>query len=226
MHSQAPPSRPPDEAGRRARRLSRAWTRSHQRDLWESICDFWSGARYPILRTARWGLLAAAPFLALGVIVGLLGYLADTTGDSGHTGLLATVTTPVHRYVTSHAVYLPLSTATAYALWKIVGVASFVLAALRVGGGRPLWGLWGVATVAMTWAGTPVTGRGLAAGIALLGWCLASAIALRGTSLRPRVQVLIEAPQRAPEVHADIHVHPVESSLIPHRPRSGGISLN
>ncbi|MFD7555811.1 hypothetical protein ACFV9E_14910 [Streptomyces sp. NPDC059835] len=226
MHSHAPPSRPPGEAGQRARRLSRAWSLSHRRDLWESICDFWSEARDPILRAARWGLLATAPVLALGVATGLLGYLADTTGDSGHTGLLATVTTPVHRYLTGHAVDLPLTAATAYALWKIVGVASFVLATLRIGGGRPLWGLWGGATVAMAWAGTPFTGRGLAAGIALLGWCLASAIALRGVSLRPRVQVVIEAPQRAAEVHADIHVHPGESSLVPYRPRSGGISLN
>ncbi|MFE6273961.1 hypothetical protein ACFVQ9_34810 [Streptomyces goshikiensis] len=222
MHSHVPPRRPPGETGQRARR----WSRSHRRDLWESVGDFWSEARDPILRAARWGLLATAGFLALSVVAGLLGYLADTTGDSGHTGLLATVTTPVHRYLTGHAVDLPLTAATAYALWKIVGIASFILAALRVSGGRPLWVLWGAATVAMAWAGTPVTGRGLAAGIALLGWCLASAIALRGASLRPRVQVLIEAPQRAPEVHADIHIHPGESSLIPYRPRSGGISLN
>ncbi|MDF4254632.1 hypothetical protein [Streptomyces sp. WMMB303] len=160
--------------------------------------------------TAAAGLALA--FLALRWLAStLLGWAHDlpwtlpTAKD--HTGLLATIDQPVHAYLAAHTTTLPITAATAYSTWQALGTVSFALGTVRFGGARLTWTVWGAATVAMVWAGTPAPGRPVAAGITVLAWAALSLLALRGLSLSPTafIQVHNQAPA-PPEVRAEIHL--------------------
>ncbi|MDI6413168.1 hypothetical protein QLX52_30640 [Streptomyces albus] len=157
--------------------------------------------------TATWikaAVIIAATLAALlllrwigGILIGLAQALPwPVPTDQDSTGLLATIDQPIHRYLTAHTRALPVTAATAYTAWQAVGALALLLGFLRSSGARLTWTLWGAATVGMVWAGSPASGRPVAAGIALLAWAALSLLALRGLSLSP-----------TPFVHVDVHHH-------------------
>lgn len=59
----------------------------------------------------------------------------------------------------------------------------------------------------MIWSATPADSRVVATGIAVLAWTAASALALRGLSLRPVVHNHNAAPVFQPEFRPELHIH-------------------
>ncbi|MFE2943400.1 hypothetical protein ACFXKG_30755 [Streptomyces sp. NPDC059255] len=183
----------------------------------------WLDTRLHEIRTAPqhgWKLMATwirTTITVTGLLAVLLAlrWIGDTLLDWAHalpwpmptdpTGLLTTIDQPVHTYLASRTATLPVTATTAYAAWQAVGASAFVLGFLRSTGARLTWTAWGAATVAMVWHGTPEPGRQVAAGIAVLAWTTASALALRGLNLRPRVFADIHVP--APQVTVQPHIH-------------------
>ncbi|MCX4598323.1 hypothetical protein OG819_55285 [Streptomyces sp. NBC_01549] len=145
-----------------------------------------------------------------------LPWSTPTGGD--HTGLLATIDQPIRAYLTTHTRALPITAATAYSTWQVVGVVAFLLGYLRITPARLTWTAWGAATVTMVWIGTPEPGRQVAAGIALLAWTALSVLALRGISFTRPVFVDVNVDVPAPEVHAEIHLPPQLSPYKPYDP--------
>ncbi|MER0443213.1 hypothetical protein ABR738_01235 [Streptomyces sp. Edi4] len=127
-----------------------------------------------------------------------------TTDDSG---LMATMTDPVRHYLATRTTELPVSAATVYGTWETVGLVAFVLGFFRYSGARITWVLWGAATGAMVWYGTPVPGREVTVGITALAWGIASVLALRGLSLRPSFFTHVHYDVHPPAVHPEIHIH-------------------
>ncbi|MFF3177943.1 hypothetical protein ACFVQ0_35590 [Streptomyces sp. NPDC057900] len=102
----------------------------------------------------------------------------------------ATVADPVHTYLTAHTAGLPLTASTAFVIWLGVGVISLVLAWLTGAvGARLTWTAHGVCSVLMVWDASPNTGRPVAAALAVLAWTIGSFFALRGLSLRSRINI-------------------------------------
>lgn len=172
----------------------------------------WLGHRLNELRTAPdRGWHATEPWIkttaAIGAILtGLLALrlitaLATSTIQAlpwplptDPTGLIATINEPVHTYITTHTATLPATATTIYSLWQVTGASAFALSLLRSSGARLTWLLWGTATTAMVWAGTPTDDRAIAAGIAATAWAALSVLALRGISLTPTVHIHAPAP--------------------------------
>lgn len=103
---------------------------------------------------------------------------------------VATVTDPVHAYLTAHTVGLPLTATSAFVIWQGVGAASLVLSWLTGAvGARLTWLAHGVCSVLMVWDASPAAGRPVAAALAVLAWTIGSFLALRGLSLRPRINI-------------------------------------
>lgn len=118
--------------------------------------------------------LAAAPRLKVGT-------------DTG-SGVWAVIDDPVKLFIASRTGSLPVSGSAVYTLWALTGAAALVLGFVTRGNGwRMTWVLWGAGSAFMVWTSTPADGRSIATGIAALAWSLASAFALRGINLRPRV---------------------------------------
>jgi hypothetical protein len=98
----------------------------------------------------------------------------------------ATVTDPVHAYLSDHTAGLPVTASSAFGIWLGVGGASLVLAWLTGAvGARLTYTAHGAATVFMVWASSPAAGRTVAAALAVLAWTIGSFFALSGMSLRP-----------------------------------------
>ncbi|GLF98046.1 hypothetical protein [Streptomyces yaizuensis] len=172
-----------------------------------------------LMRTA---VVVIAPFAALYVTMTLLlAWVEAATATPDRTGLLAVLTEPVRTYLDGQAAALPISGETAYRAWQFSGCAAFLLAACRRGSGRAIWGLWGAASVAMVWMGTPETGRAAAAGIAVFAWSAAATVAWRGLRLRrPAGEIHL------PEPRIDVHLHQSPSVLTPYRVDSRSTWLN
>lgn len=105
----------------------------------------------------------------------------------GHvvTAVRATLTEPVHAYLAAHSEALPLTEPVAYSLWQATGLAALVGGFLtRNNALRMTWVVWGILTVAAIWSAAPDSSRPVAAGAAVLAWCLASTLALRGLHRR------------------------------------------
>lgn len=101
----------------------------------------------------------------------------------GHVGtaVRATLTEPVHAYLAAHSEATPLTEPVAYALWQATGLTALAGGFLtRNNALRLTWIVWGALTVAAIWSATPDSSRPVAAGAAVLAWCLASTLALRG----------------------------------------------
>ncbi|MYS39146.1 hypothetical protein K388_07371 [Streptomyces sp. KhCrAH-43] len=150
-----------------------------------------------------------------------------TPTDRDHTGLLATIDDPLHRYLATHTQGLPVTATTVYSAWQVTGVLAFALGVLRSSGGRLLWICWGAATTAAVWQGTPEPGRQVAAVITVLAWAALSTAALRGLSLRPGafVHTDVHPPQTGvPEIRNEIHLPkaqpPAYGPFDPHHPPS------
>jgi hypothetical protein len=161
-------------------------------------------------------LLAAA---GLSVVVLLLngaaGVLADALhrlltavprvqvgADTSH-GVFAVVDQPVRSYIAAHCATLQISASTVYTLWQLVGLFGLVGGAFRSSGARLTWTAWGAASIAMVYSAAPTGGRTIATGLAVLAWSAASAVALRGLSLRPVLFTHIHnaAPAFEPHIH-------------------------
>lgn len=155
------------------------------------------------IKASVYGLAAAGIFAA--VITGImqLTEAAQSTEPRGHTGLLATITLPVVRYLEHHTQGLPLTAETAYGTWTLAALVLPLLACVtRSFGARLAWGGFGAGTVAMVWFGTAQPGRPVAAAVAFLGWALISIVALRGFHLsRGSFTHTNIAPEIRPEIH-------------------------
>ncbi|MFJ3630354.1 hypothetical protein ACIPQ3_30120 [Streptomyces albidoflavus] len=115
---------------------------------------------------------------------------SDHQDWSWFTQWTATVTDPVHAYLSAHTAGLPLTASSAFVIWLGVGAASLVLAWLTGAvGARLTWIAHGVCSVAMVWDASPAAGRPVAAALAALAWTIGSVLALRGLSLRPRINI-------------------------------------
>lgn len=134
-------------------------------------------------------LLAAAPTVRGGV---------DTSG-----GVWGVIDNPLRQYIAAHSAGLPISASTVYTLWQLTGLFCLITGFItRSNGVRLTWTAWGAASIAAVWATTPETSRTIATAIAVLAWTLASALALRGLNLRPRVFATIHNPVDVrPEIH-------------------------
>jgi hypothetical protein len=103
---------------------------------------------------------------------------------------IATVADPVHAYLSAHTAGLPLTASSAFVIWLGVGAASLALAWLTGAvGARLTWTAHGVCSVLMVWDASPAAGRPVAAALAVLAWTIGSFFALRGLSLRPRINI-------------------------------------
>ncbi|MGY4966620.1 hypothetical protein [Streptomyces sp. 900105245] len=142
---------------------------------------------------------AIAAFAVIGIIaVGLtLKWGVPKVIDWSHhqdwswfTQWTATVADPVHAYLTAHTAGLPLTASSAFLIWLGVGAVSLGLAWLTGAvGARLTWIAHGVCSALMVWDAAPAAGRPVAAALAVLAWTIGSVFALRGLSLRPRINI-------------------------------------
>lgn len=100
---------------------------------------------------------------------------------------LTVVTRPVSAYLATHTQALGVTPTQITAVLLVAGMALWTLSVFRSVAARVGWVLYGLALVAMTFAGSPDQGRWLAAGIMLLYWALLSIPAL--SRLRRRVVI-------------------------------------
>ncbi|MET9483638.1 hypothetical protein [Streptomyces sp. NPDC006638] len=143
------------------------------------------------------GAVAALAVVGVGVLVLVLKWGLPKGIDWAHrqdwqwaTQWAATLTDPVHAYLTTHTAGLPLTATSAVVIWQGVGGASLVLSWLtRAVGARLTWTAHGACTVFMVWDASPAAGRPVAAALTVLAWTLGSIPALRGLSLRPRLHI-------------------------------------
>ncbi|MGW6463675.1 hypothetical protein [Streptomyces rubiginosohelvolus] len=135
-------------------------------------------------------LLTAIPHVQVG---------ADTS-----TGVFAVVDQPIRTYIAAHSAALPISASTVYTVWQVVGLFGLVGGFVRSSGARITWTAWGAASIAMVHSAAPADGRAIATGLAVLAWTVASALALRGLTLRPSVFIHNAAP--AIDIRPEIHV--------------------
>lgn len=102
----------------------------------------------------------------------------------------ATVTDPIHTYLTTHTAGLPLTASSAVVIWQGVGLAALILAWLTGAvGARLTWIAHGVCTAAMVFDASPAAGRPVATALTILAWTIGSLFALRGLSLRPLIHI-------------------------------------
>ena len=167
------------------------WLTDRIDDIEEARASGWETAATWIKAVLASGVAAGMAliiWLTVKVIAWIVGWSLPDAPDLPNTprgtGLVATITDPVHAYLDTHTTGLPVSADTAYTAWSLTGLAAMVIGLLGSFGARLTWLAWGTATVAMVWAATPEPGRTVAAGLAVLGWTAASTLALRGLSLR------------------------------------------
>lgn len=128
-------------------------------------------------------------------------------GDNTSTGVWATIDNPVRSYIAAHSVGLPISASTVYTLWQVTGLFSLIAGFItRSNGIRLMWLAWGCAGITMVWTTTPDTSRTVATAIAVLAWTFASAFALRGLNLRPRVFSTVHTGAPQITVQPQIHI--------------------
>ncbi|GAA2062236.1 hypothetical protein GCM10009839_86710 [Catenulispora yoronensis] len=163
------------------------------------------------------GVAAGALGLVAVVVSGLFGLIAMTlrsvghligsgrgsgmVGNRSHGGLAAVVVDPVKDYLVVHAANLPASAQTLYEGWAVAGVALLVLAFASSWGARIGWVLYGAATAAMAYSGSPSGGRALAAAVVVIGWSLLSVLAFRG-AWRRRPAIIFDG--RSPQLSAGV----------------------
>jgi hypothetical protein len=142
-------------------------------------------------------LLTAAPRVQVGT-------------DTSH-GAFAVIDQPVRSYIAIHSASLQVSASTVYTLWQMVGLFGLIGGFLRSSGARLTWTAWGAASTAMVYSAAPTGGRTIATGLAVLAWTAASAVALRGLSLRPVVFTHVHnaAPAFEPHLHLPAPADPM-----------------
>lgn len=143
------------------------------------------------------GALAVGAVLGTITLIFILKWAIPTVinwyGDqdwSWATQWAATLSDPVHAYLTAHTAGLPVTASSAFGIWLGVGGASFAWAWLTEAfGARLTWSAHGAATAFMVWESSPAAGRTVAVALAVLAWTIGSLFALRGLSLRPVINV-------------------------------------
>ncbi|WBP91997.1 hypothetical protein [Kitasatospora cathayae] len=203
-----------EAAGRRVRALTApgGWLDRRRRELAAGFDDF--GGAEPWVRALAYLVAIALAVLVVGTVGGILLNAAAAVIDAVHLphdlpaggdGLRIAVTGPIHAYLIAHQAY-PLTPATAYGLWKTLGLLAALLAFItRSAVARASWTAWSAATLAMIWSAAPENGRPVAVGLAAAAIALLSLFALRGISfsLRPMVinrtevqpQITVQAPE-------------------------------
>lgn len=219
--NQTPP--PPDAKHRpRPKRLARlraAWRESWKEggflyQRWEELLQAQHAGWHEIavwIKTA--GLLAglslivmmvdAAGDIASATLRGLSNVPATAAGDGS--GLWGTVDHPVRAFLADQAAHLAVAPAALYAFWQLAGLLGLIGGFFGNAGARIAWTLWGLTSLAMIWSAAPAGGRAAATGLAALMWALASAVALRGLTLRPIVHN--HPPQFMPQFNPELHLH-------------------
>lgn len=98
--------------------------------------------------------------------------------------MIRLVTDPIGHWLTTHTNGLPITADTAALVWGVTGIVLFLAASYHHLGARLLWPLYGIATIAMAWAGTDNTvHRPVIAGLLGITW---AALSLIGLSARRR----------------------------------------
>jgi hypothetical protein len=171
------------------RTKARPWAARRLREIGSALDDGWSG-------TVAWirAVLSAVVALVFLTTLGLFGQLAvdfwqHTLIGTHHQGLLATVTGPVHAYITAHAVGLPTDAATVWALWQLAAPVLLILSMTGSLVARVAWCGYGAGTAAAVWMAAPDPGRPVALALTVTAWALASILALHGLRLGPLVVV-------------------------------------
>jgi hypothetical protein len=174
----------------------------HRRLGWLTAPETWiiAAASTAALVLAGGVLLALWWLLMLLMhLLGALGHVSLRLGDQLATGpITRTVTDPVHTYLTQHTAGLPATAGQLWAGWLTATAVLFLTAWLGSRGARVGWVLIGATTTAMTWAGSPGSGRELAGGVAVVLWSLLSVLAFTGAG-RARLTTLIlpDRPDRS-----------------------------
>ncbi|MEU3907287.1 hypothetical protein AB0F20_26280 [Streptomyces goshikiensis] len=124
-------------------------------------------------------------------------------GTDTSSGIFAVIDQPVRTYIAAHSASLPITGATVYTVWQLVGLFGLIGGFARSSGARITWTAWGAASIAMVHSAAPADGRTIATGLALLAWTAASAFALRGLTLRPAFFTHIhnDGHQIEPHIH-------------------------
>ncbi|MFE7614336.1 hypothetical protein [Streptomyces sp. NPDC057496] len=141
-----------------------------------------------IITVAIVGITALALLLKEGIPKGVDWYRHQDW--AWFTQWTATIADPVHAYLTAHTAGLQLTASSAFGIWLGVGAVSLVLSWLTgAAGARLTWTAHGLCTAAMVWDASPATGRPVATALTVLAWTIGSVLALRGLSLRPRINI-------------------------------------
>ena len=164
--------------------LTPALVRRRQ-ELEEALTYGWDSAR-------AW-IKVLVTLLGLLVLVYAGNLLADLLASlyhrlvGHHTGLLATITTPVQHWTAAHSGSLPISAGSLFGLWELAGLVLLITSFAGSAAARLAWTGYGAATAAMVWYATPAPDQATATGIVTLAWALASIIAQHGLTLRPAI---------------------------------------
>ncbi|WP_051901048.1 helix-turn-helix domain-containing protein [Streptomyces aureus] len=181
----APRSQPPEPTPRPLLRLTdRDWLDARRREVADAMTGPWR-------QTALWikTVVVISAFLVLTSATGaLLSALSSHAAKAWNgSGLTATVDQPVRTYLDAHTAGLPVTATTLHLVWVASGAGLLAFSFLTgTFGARLTWILWGAATTAMVWSGTPDPARPVAAGLALIAWGIASIPGLRGLVLHPQ----------------------------------------
>ena len=195
-------------AGRSRASALAAWAGEHlapvlnrrRQELEEALTYGWDSAR-------AWVKVLSA-LLGLLVVVYAGNLVADLLASvyhrlvGYHTGLLATITTPVQHWTAAHSGSLPMGAGGIFGLWELAGLVLLITAFAGSAAARLAWTGYGAATAAMVWSATPAPDQAAATGIAALAWALASIIALHGLTLRPVITNITHVTSGLPQLTA------------------------
>ena len=106
-------------------------------------------------------------------------------GARTHTGLVASLSRPVHAYLDQHSAGLPMTPQSLFGLWELAAIVLLVLGFLGSTVARLGWLLYGFATAWMVWTATAGPARPVATAVAVALWGAGSFVVLHGLSLRP-----------------------------------------
>lgn len=171
------------------RTTARPWASRRLGEIGLALDEGWYGA-CAWIRAVLYAVGTLIGLILLGLIgVAASGFWRHTMIGTHHHGVLATVTRPVHAYITAHAVGLPTDPATVWALWQLAGPVLLILAATGSIAARLVWCGYGAASTAAVWMAAPDPGRPIALALTVAAWALASIVALAGMRLSPLVVV-------------------------------------
>jgi hypothetical protein len=183
-------------------RLRAGWDASWEQDGF--LHERWDEVRQaPVLGwhgMANW-VKAALGLAGISLVILLLDGATDVLADAMHRllsavprvqvgtdtsqGVFAVIDQPIRSYIAANSASLPISASTVYTVWQVVGLFGLIGGFFRSSGARISWAAWGACTIAMVYSAAPTDGRTIATGLAVLAWTAASALALRGLTLRP-----------------------------------------